>query len=226
MGVFSRFRDIIAANINSMLDKAEDPEKMVRLIIQEIEDTLVELRSSCAGTMAESKRIDRRLQETNQQIQQWEGRAALAVEKGREDLAREAVLEKLRLVNNSLAIEQELFRCQDTANEYLDEIRQLEEKLAGVREKQRSLVRRHTHAQQAKRTQQDLRKADTAAALARFEQFENRVERIEAEADIMAMTQTTSLEQQFSALEKDQDVESELARLRAEVAARKAGASS
>ena len=96
MGIFTRFTDIISSNINAMLDKAEDPEKMIKLMIREMEDTLVELKASCASVIAESKKMQRRLDEINARKSLWEDRVSLAVEKGRDDLAREALVEKKR----------------------------------------------------------------------------------------------------------------------------------
>ena len=94
MGIFSRFKDIVNSNINSLLDKAEDPEKMLRLMIQEMEDTLIELKSNCAAMMADGIRKEKLLDETQKTLSRWENRALLAIEKKREDLAREALLEK------------------------------------------------------------------------------------------------------------------------------------
>ncbi|MBM9532304.1 PspA/IM30 family protein, partial [Desulfoprunum benzoelyticum] len=95
MGVFTRFKDIVSSNINSMLDRAEEPEKMIRLMIQEMEETSVELKAACAGLMADQKRIARELSQVVERTELWSNRARLAMEKGREDLAREALLEKL-----------------------------------------------------------------------------------------------------------------------------------
>ena len=96
MGIFTRVRDIISSNLNSMLSKAEDPEKLIRLMIQEMEDTLVEIKSSCAGAIATQKKLEREQTEVGKRVAQWDDRARLAVEKGREDLAREALTEKKR----------------------------------------------------------------------------------------------------------------------------------
>ena len=105
MGVFSRLSDIISSNLNAMLDKAEDPEKLIRLMIQEMEDTLVEIKASCAGVMAAKKKVQRELAEVHTRALQWGNKAQLAVNKGREDLAREALIEKRRYRERANALE-------------------------------------------------------------------------------------------------------------------------
>ncbi len=106
MGIFTRFRDIVSSNINAMLDKAEDPEKLIRLMIREMEDTLVEIKASCAGVMANSKKVQRQMEEAQSREKYWEEKAALAVNKGRDDLAREALVEKRRYAERAEALEQ------------------------------------------------------------------------------------------------------------------------
>ena len=151
MGIFTRFRDIVTSNINAILDKAEDPEKMIRLMIQEMEDTLVEIRASCAGAMAEGKKIQRLLEHIRERATLWGGRAELAVEKGRDDLAREALLEKRRYSERTLSLHEEQSGCEALIEQYQHDITQLEDKLASVREKQRLLVQRHVRANHKRR---------------------------------------------------------------------------
>ena len=167
MGIFSRVRDIISSNINAMLDKAEDPEKLVKLMIQEMEDTLVDIKASCAGAMAEKKKIERALDETADRAEQWASKAELAVEKGREDLAREALLEKRRYRDRALTLEEEAEQCDGLVGQYQTDIMQLEEKLASAREKQRMLVQRHIHAQRKKKAEKGIRHYETSDALLR-----------------------------------------------------------
>ena len=151
MGIFTRFRDIVGSNINSMLDKAEDPEKLIKLMIQEMEDTLIELKSACAGVMAGSKKNERQLQALNQRCDYWESKANLAVSKGRDDLAREALLEKRRYSRRAESLTSELTEHEALLEQYKEDIRQLEEKLKNAREKERMLVQRHIHAARKKR---------------------------------------------------------------------------
>ncbi|MEW6267011.1 MAG: phage shock protein PspA [Thermodesulfobacteriota bacterium] len=210
MGIFSRVRDIVSANINSMLDKAEDPEKMVKLMIAEMEDTLVEIKASCAGAMATKKRVERAWSEAREKAASWADKAQLAVDKGREDLAREALLEKRRLLERAEVLEKEAVQAQTIIEQYQQEIGQLEEKLAAAREKQRLLVQRHIHAQGKKKMESEIRKFETSDAFLRFQQFENRIERMEAEADLVNYKRKPSLEEDISELEKDEALEKEL----------------
>ena len=156
MGIFTRFRDIISSNINAMLDKAEDPEKLIRLMIREMEDTLVELKASCAGVMANAKKIQRETGMADERASDWASKAELAVSKGREDLAREALTEKRRYTDRMESLAKELIEHNTLVAQYQDDIRQLEEKLGSAREKQRMLVQRHIHAAKKKRAQEGL----------------------------------------------------------------------
>jgi phage shock protein A len=214
MGIFSRVHDIISSNINSMLDRAEDPEKLVRLMIQEMEDTLVEVKACCAGAMANRKRVQRALDEAQRRASGWAEKAEIAVTKGREDLAREALVEKRRWFERADTLEQELFGFNELIEQYKDEIVQLEEKLNGVREKQRILIQRHVRAQRRRRAQDEIRRIDTTDAWIRFEQFENRIERMEAEADLVNFGRKGTLEEEFTRLEGDEEIEKELESLK------------
>jgi phage shock protein A len=199
-----------------MLDRAEDPEKLIKLMITEMEDTLVEIKAACAGAMAGKKRIERALEEAKSRIENWANKAELAVNKAREDLAREALYEKRRYQERAWSLEKETVQTQELIDQYQDEIRQLEEKLSSAREKQRLLIQRHIHAQGKKKAQQDIRKFDTSETFLRFEQFENRIERMEAEADLVNFGRPpTSLEDELDELVEDEDIERELNELKA-----------
>jgi len=212
--IFSRFRDIVSANINAMLDRAEDPEKMVKLMIQEMEDTLIEIKASCAGTMAAKKRLERALEEMRTRAEAWAQKAALAVSKQREDLAREALREKRRYAEQSVSLEEETAQTQALIEQYQEEISQIENKLHTAREKQRLLIQRHIHAQGKKRAQREIRRFETSDAFVRFEQFENRIERMEAEADLVNYGRKSNLDEAFDFLENDEELEKELQELK------------
>jgi phage shock protein A len=214
MGIFSRVRDIVSANINSMLDKAEDPEKMVKLMIREMEDTLVELRASCASTMAQKKKIERAQAEVQERVSEWEKKARLAVDKGRDDLAREALLEKRRYAERAAVLAEEVAQTDALSDQYKSDIAQLEDKLSNAREKKRILVQRHIHAKGKTRAQKNIRDVETHDAVLRFESFESRIDRMEAEADLVNHGRKASLEEQFSELETDEELENELEALK------------
>ena len=215
MGIFTRFRDIISSNINAMLDKAEDPEKLVRLMVREMEDTLVEIKSSCAGVMASRKKIERQLDETQSRVKYWDEKAPLAVSKGRDDLAREALLEKRKYMERVDMLERELLEHDDLIADYHNDITQLEEKLAAAREKQRMLVQRHIHANKKKRAQGELRRVESADAILKFDEFENRIERMEAEAELINFGTRSTLKDELDDLYMDEDIEKELEAIKA-----------
>ncbi|MBW1863544.1 MAG: phage shock protein PspA [Deltaproteobacteria bacterium] len=223
MGIFTRFRDIISANINSMLDKAEDPEKLIRLMIREMEDTLVEIKASCAGVMAGAKKTQRQLDEVRAHAKYWEEKAPLAISKGREDLAREALVEKRQYSDRATALEQEIMEHNSLIEEYQDDIRQLEEKLAAAREKQRMLVQRHIHANGKRRAQEDIRRVESSEAFYKFDELENRIERMEAEADLVNFGNKPSLKEALDNLTTEDEIEQELQALKSSLSKRDEG---
>ena len=214
MGIFTRFRDIVSSNINAMLDKAEDPEKLIKLMIHEMEDTLVELKASCAGVMAGSKKIERQIEEVRNRVSYWAEKAPLAVSKGRDDLAREALIQKRKYHGRVESFEIELKEHEALVEEYQEDIRQLEDKLASAREKQRMLVQRHIHANRKRRAQEDIRRMDSNDSMYRFDDLENRIERMEAEADLVNYGVSGSLEAEFEELGLDDEIEAELKALK------------
>lgn len=216
MGIFSRFRDIITSNLNAMLEKAEDPEKLIKLMIQEMEDTLVELKASCAGAMASQARVVREQAEAVRAAEKWERKARLALEHGREDLAREALLEK-RAYSDAVSVrEKEGEHFAALIEQYQKDIAQLEEKLEAARNKHRILVQRHIHATHRKTAQSQIRHAEHSDAFLRFEQFESRIDRMEADAELIRPRER-KLDDEFAAMERDEHIESEMERLRREV---------
>ena len=210
MGIFTRFRDIVGSNINSMLDRAEDPEKLIKLMIQEMEDTLIELKAACAGVMAENKKVERQLQGLNKRADYWESKAGLAVHKGRDDLAREALLEKRRYSQQALSLANEITEHDALLEQYKDDIRQLEDKLKTAREKERLLVQRQIHAAGKKRAQGEIRRMDSADAIFKFEELELRIDQMEAEADLVNFGRKPTLEDELERLSMDEEIESEL----------------
>jgi phage shock protein A len=206
MGIFTRFRDIISSNINAMLDKAEDPEKLIRLMIREMEDTLVEIKTACAGVMASGKKIKRQLEGLGARTRYWEEKAELAVNKGRDDLAREALVEKRKFNRRIETLENDLGEHDLLIEQYQDDIRQLEEKLKSARDKQRMLVQRHIHAQRKMQAQEEMRRIDSSETVMKFDELENRIERMEAEADLVNFGKKTSLEEELERLSVDEEI--------------------
>ncbi len=214
MGIFTRFRDIVSSNINAMLDKAEDPEKLIKLMIREMEDTLIELKSSCAGSIASHKKVERLLEDARDKEAFWGNKAALAVTKDRDDLARQALVEKRRFTQRAEAVDAELSELSVIVAQYRDDIQELEAKLKSAREKQRMLVQRHIRAQRKKKAQEEIRRMDSNDVIQRFEEMENHIERMEAEADLVNYGRRSSLEAAFEDLSADDDIEKQLSALK------------
>lgn len=214
MGIFTRFKDIIASNISAMLDKAEDPEKLIKLMIREMEDTVIELKSSCANAIANQKKVQRFIEDIQEKESFWARKAELAVKKGKDNLARQALQEKRRFSRRSESVEMEFTELSAIVDQYREDIQELENKLKGAREKQRLLVQRHIRAQRKKRARQEIRRADSAETLHKFEELENHIERMEAEADLVDYGRQSSLEEEFNGLEADEDIEAALNELK------------
>ena len=214
MGVFTRFKDIVNSNINSMLDKAEDPEKMINLMIREMEDTLVELKTSCAATMADRAKAERELSVFEEKNNRWEGRAKLAVEKGRDDLAREALMEKRKCGDQLELLTNELGQFDKLIDESRANIIQLEEKLETVKQKRRILIQRGIHAKEKMRARESMKSASGADAAMRFDELEGRIERMEADADMVLGSTPNASENEFSQMENESEIEEELSALK------------
>ena len=214
MGIFTRFRDIVSSNINAMLDRAEDPEKMIKLMIREMEDTLVELKASCAGVMADARKVQRRLDEAADRASSWQEKATLAVDKGRDDLAREALQEKRRYSQLAESLDIEIAELNTLVEQYHDDIRQLEDKLKSAREKQRLLIQRHIHARRKIRAQKEIHRADSNDAVLKFEALESRIDRMETEADLINFGRKKPLEEELDTLSLDDEIEIELQALK------------
>ncbi|MDY4798239.1 MAG: PspA/IM30 family protein [Bullifex sp.] len=208
MGVFSRFKDIVNANINALLDKAEDPEKMLKLMMQEMEDTLIELKSNCAARMASRIRLERRIEEQKALISRWQSRAELAVDKGRDDLARDALIEKKK----ELATLSSLMKDLDSYSEIIDqskaEINQLEEKLSQAKLKLKSLQEK-ARAAEAEALANERLKRNTES---HFDDLESIIDRINAENELNRPSRTTA--DKFRDLEEQEEIEKELEALK------------
>ena len=208
MSVFSRFMDIVNANINSLLDKAEDPEKMIKLMIMEMEDTLIELKTSCAASMANEKRTLNKINEIELAISRWQSRAMLAIEKNREDLAKEALLEKKRLTQELEKKQKELESLKDLVKVSKDEISQVEEKLKSVNSKYNLMKERAKRAEEERKAQEVLNKSKGT----NFDFMEDKINRMEAMNDLD--NNYDDLNKKFQDLEGMDDIEKELDELK------------
>lgn len=218
MGIFSRFTDIINANINALLDKAEDPEKMVRLIIQEMEDTLVEVRSASAKTLANKKDLASQLNKLKAEVDDWGSKAELAIAKDREDLARAALIEKQKSVDNLAVLEKELTLVEDQMTKLQGEIGQLQDKLADAKNRQKTILMRQQTASTRLEVKKRLDSHKVDSAIGRFEQYERKIDALESQVESYDLGKK-SLEQQFAELEGEGNIEDELAALKKKVQA-------
>lgn len=216
MSIFSRFTDIVNANLNSLLDKAEDPQKMVRLIIQEMEDTLVEVRSSSAKTLAEKKELTRHLSQLEREIQDWESKAELALSKDRDDLARAALLEKKKLQETLDSVQREIDRVDEHIDRLSDEIGQLQEKLSDAKARQKSILMRQRTATSRLSVKSKLDSGKVDQAMQKFDRYEAKIEGIESQVEAYDLGKKT-LSDEFKALESESQVDDELAALKQRV---------
>ena len=220
MGVFSSLSDIVNSNLNAMLDKAEDPEKVVRLIIQEMEDTLVEVRSNAARALADSKEVLRKKGEFARRAGEWEAKAELALGKGREDLARGAVSAKRKAEEMIGLLDKELKAIDETVGKTNDDLARLQAKLKEARAKQRSLEIRRNAASDSVRVSRQVNDGRIEEALAKFDRYERRIDELEAEAESWSMGRPRTLEDEFAELEAEDAVNAELEALKMRVANR------
>ena len=217
MGVFSRLTDIINSNLTAMLDRAEDPEKMIRLIIQEMEDTLVEVRSTAARTIAEKKGINRQLDRLADSAAEWERKAEFAISRGREDLAKGALLEKSKLADAANALEAEVALLDDSLDKNDTDVSRLEAKLTEAKAKQKTIRSRKETVDSRLRVRRQLHDPRVDDAFARFEKIEKRIDAAEGEIESYDLGKRRSLSDEIAELEAESSIEKELAALKARV---------
>ena len=213
MGIFSRFTDIINSNINALLDKAEDPEKMVRLIIQEMEETLVEVRTQSAKLIADKKELGRRRERLTREADDWETKAETALANSREDLARAALKEKTRALETAELIAADLGVVEENLMKLGGDITALQQKLADAKRRQKALIVRSKAAESRMGVKRQLHHVDIDEAMNRFERYERKMDDIEGEVEAYDLGQR-NLADEIAELEWDDKVDAELAKLK------------
>jgi phage shock protein A len=214
MGIFSRLTDIVNSNINAILARAEDPEKIIRLIIQEMEDTLVEVRSSAVRSIAERKELERRVAAVRRDVEEWERKAELAVTKGRDDLAKGALHAKTRAEQNAKDLEAQLAQLVEALNRQNEDIGRLQAKLNDAKVRQRAIIARHKTAANRMKLRSKLYDERITDAFARFEQVERALDEAEGKVEAFDIGRQKGLHEEFAEMEADASVQEELQKLK------------
>lgn len=215
MGIFSRTRDIIAANVTDLLDKAEDPAKMIRMIILEMEETLVEVRASAARTIADQKEMRRHIAKLDKLQESWTEKAELALSKDREDLAKAALVERQKAADMADQLQAEITVLDDALKASEADIAKLQNKLREARARQNSIATRLESAENRYRLREMYAGERVADAFSRFDTLERRVDLAEGRADAAGMNGPKSLEEEIAELKSSEKVDAELAALKA-----------
>nr|WP_298686038.1 phage shock protein PspA [uncultured Dongia sp.] len=210
MGIFSRLSDIVNANLNSLLDRAEDPEKMAKLMIQEMEDTLVEVRSAAVKNISEKKEIQRRLEQLGAAETDWAQKAEFAIGKGRDDLAKGALLAKRKLAESADMLRGELAAVEEALTRHDEDLARLQSKLQEAKAKQKALLIRLNAAQKRVQVRRTLADGRVDDALARYETLHQKIDELEGRAEVYDMGQAKTLEQEFASLEAETGLDAEL----------------
>jgi phage shock protein A len=222
MGIFSRFQDIINANINSLLDRAEDPEKMIRLMIQEMEETLIEVRTTSAKVIADKKTLERRMQSMQKEADDWEAKAALAISKGREDLARGALTEQAAATETLTNALHEIGVIEEHLAELNNEIAQLQHKLDDAKAKQKSLLSREQTTRSRLEIRRKFSRDKLNEAFEKFERYERKMDDMEAEVESYDLG-SKDLASEINNLERDEKIDQALAALKARMGQKDTG---
>lgn len=223
MGIFSRLTDIINSNLNGMLDKAEDPEKMVRLIIQEMEDTLVEVRSTAVRTIARKKELERQVAHLQNESEEWQRKAELAVSKDREDLARAALAARARTQEQALGAAKELAHVEREVAKLDEDTSQLKTKLTDARQRQKAIQLRAASADSRLKVRKQTEPGRVDDTIRKLDQFETRVDGLEAEVEAYDLGRSRSLKEQIAGLAGSDPLDAELERLREKLGKAKPG---
>jgi phage shock protein A len=220
MSIFSRTRDIFAANMTELLDRAEDPARMIRMIILEMEETLVEVRASAAKTIADGKDMRRTLTRLDELQSSWTEKAELALSKGREDLAKAALIERQKAADMAEGLKEEIKLLDDTLKGYEADIAKLQGKLREARARQNAITHRIESAVTRAKARELLNGNRTEDAFSRFEILERRADFAEGRAEALGMTGPKSLEEEIAELKSSEKVDAELEAMKAALAAK------
>ena len=218
MGIFTRFSDIVNSNINAILDKAEDPEKIVRLMIQEMEDTLVEVRSAAARSIADKKDLNRKIERLDRDSNDWDQKAELALRKGREDLAKAALVEKSRVTAAVDLLKQDYLAVDEGLAKLNEDIARLESKLEDAKSRQKALLARHKTANSRLAARKKIHDYKIEDAMVRFEQYTRRIDDVEGRVEAYDLGLPKDLHHEFASLEAEESVNEELDALKRRVA--------
>ncbi len=210
MGIFTRFSDIVNSNINAILDKAEDPEKIVRLMIQEMEDTLVEVRSAAARSIADKKDLNRKLESLDRDQQGWGDKAELAIRKGRDDLAKAALVEKSRVAAAIDTLKRDYIAVDEGLAKLNEDIARLEAKLEDAKTRQKALLSRHKTANSRLAARKKIHDYKIEDAMVRFEQYTRRIDDVEGRIEAYDLGLPKDLNHEFAGLEAEESVQKEL----------------
>jgi phage shock protein A len=219
MGIFTRFSDIVNSNINAILDKAEDPEKIVRLMIQEMEDTLVEVRSAAARSIADKKDLNRKIETFERELGGWDDKAELALRKDREDLAKAALIEKSRVTTAVDVLKQDYNIVDEGLAKLNEDIARLESKLEDAKVRQKALLARHKTASSRLQARKKIYDYKIDDAMVRFEQYTRRIDDVEGRVEAYDLGLPKDLHHEFAGLEAEESVNAELDALKRRVAA-------
>jgi phage shock protein A len=220
MSIFSRTRDIFAANMTELLDRAEDPARMIRMIILEMEETLVEVRASAAKTIADGKDMRRTLNKLDEMQTSWTEKAELALSKGREDLAKAALIERQKATDMAAGLKEEIKQLDDTLKSYEVDIAKLQTKLREARARQNAIAHRLESAVTRAKARELLNGGRTDDAFSKFEILERRADFAEGRAEALGMTGPKSLEEEIAELKASEKVDAELEAMKAAMAAK------
>jgi len=223
MGIFSRITDIINSNINAILDKAEDPEKMVRLIIQEMEEALVEVRSTSARAIADRKELSRRQEWLKNEAGEWERKAEVAIHKGRDDLAKGALVERNKAQEASELVDRDLDILEDTLTKLSSDIAALQAKIKDAKARQSTIILRGKAAASRLGARRRLADHSIDDAMLRFETYERKMDDLEGQVESYDLGQKT-LSEEIEDLEANEHIDEELKALKARLGAASGGA--